>query len=502
MPTGLPVTRLIRVNVNLAPTAAQALNFGTCLIVGDSNVINVTERIRSYGSLAAVAADFGTSAPEYAAAQLFFSQVPQPSQLYIGRWAQAATSGLNVGGPLTSAQQVMSNWTVVTAGAFKVQIDGSSATLISGLNFSAAANLNAVAAIIQTALRAIATGGFTLATCTWDAVRGEFTIGSGTTGASSAVSALTAPGAGTDISAQLKMTSGTLTQLVAGIAAETALAAVTILDALKTQWYMLAFASTHTVNADYTAVAAYIEAATNPHLFGVTTSEAAALTSNDSTSIGFLLKASGYNRSLAQYSSGSAYAVASIFGRMATVNFNGNATTITLMYKQEPGVTSESLTSAQADALDTNNYNYFAAFNNNTSIIVNGKVASGQFIDTVWDVDWQADAIRTNVYNRLYGTTTKVPQTDAGMHQLATVIEAACAQGVNNGTLGPGTWTSAGFGQLVQGGFLSKGYYVYTPPIASQSDADRAARKSVAFQVALKLAGAVHSADVQVNVNA
>ncbi len=189
-----------------------------------------------------------------------------------------------------------------------------------------------------------------------------------------------------------------------------------------------------------------------------------------------------------------------MLGRMATVNFDANNSTITLMFKQEPGIVAEVLSPTQASVLNGNNYNYFAAFTNATSIIVNGKVASGQFIDTIWGVDWLANNVQTNVYNLLYGTN-KVPQTDAGMHTIGTAIEASLADGVNNALLAPGIWTAAGFGQLVTGQFLQKGYYVYQPPISTQSAADRAARKSVPFQVAAKLAGAVHSVNVTIDVN-
>lgn len=82
-----------------------------------------------------------------------------------------------------------------------------------------------------------------------------------------------------------------------------------------------------------------------------------------------------------------------------------------------------------------------------------------------------------------------------------TTVEQVCAQGVVNGLLGPGVWNSGGFGALNQGDFLAKGFYVYAPPISTQAQADRAARKSVPIQVAAKLAGAIHSIDVLINVN-
>jgi hypothetical protein len=263
------------------------------------------------------------------------------------------------------------------------------------------------------------------------------------------------------------------------------------------------FASTHIVDADHLAIAAYIEGdgVNLPHIYGLTTSEAAALTSTDSTSIGFQLKALKYNRTFYQYSSSSSYAVASMFGRILTTNFLANNTTITLMYKQEPGVTAENLTQSQYAALNSTNYNFFVEFNNNTAIIMNGIAASGQFIDTIYGIDWLANYIQTNLYNLLYQSPTKIPQTDSGTHILVTNIESSCAQAVTNGLIAPGVWTSNGFGTLSQGDLLSKGYYVYAPPVATQASADRSARKSVPIQVAVKLAGAIHFVNVLLNVN-
>jgi hypothetical protein len=109
--------------------------------------------------------------------------------------------------------------------------------------------------------------------------------------------------------------------------------------------------------------------------------------------------------------------------------------------------------------------------------------------------------VQTDVYNLLYQSTTKIPQTDAGTHQIVNVIEAACVQAVTNGLVAPGVWTAGGFGQLSMGDTLTKGFYVYAPPVATQDQADREARKSVLIQVAAKLAGAIHFVGVIINVN-
>jgi hypothetical protein len=106
MPQGLSVSRIVDVDVSFAPVAAPAANFNLLLIMGDSDVVDTGEAIRSYNDLLAVADDFGTTAPEYLAAALFFSQIPQPSQLMIGRWARTATKGLIAGGFLSNTENL------------------------------------------------------------------------------------------------------------------------------------------------------------------------------------------------------------------------------------------------------------------------------------------------------------------------------------------------------------------------------------------------------------
>jgi hypothetical protein len=109
--------------------------------------------------------------------------------------------------------------------------------------------------------------------------------------------------------------------------------------------------------------------------------------------------------------------------------------------------------------------------------------------------------IQTQVYNLLYLSSTKIPQTDAGNHIILTTIESVLSQAAINGLLAPGTWNAGGFGTISQGDFLPKGFYVYAPPIASQNVSDRSARKSVTFQIAAKLAGAIRTVSVIINVN-
>ena len=494
MTTGLPTSRVVNVSISLSPAAAAYANINTLLIVGDSNVIDTKTRIRSYGQLSDVAADFGINAPEYAAATLFFDQSPTPTNLLIGRWARTATSGLLIGAALTATQKALANFTAVTSGGFKVAIDGAgSPVAVSAINLSSATSLSQVASLISTAL----TGASIAATCAWNG--SQFIFTSNSTGASSNVSFLTAPASGTDISGLLNGTSAAGGYTVAGIVAESPLAAVTALDALSINWYALTWgAATMPADADYLSVAAYIQATT--HLQGITTAEATAITSGNTTDIGSQLQAAGYTRTFVQYSTQSPYAAAAIFGDLLTTNTSAANSMPTVMWKVEAGVAPEPLNTNTANVLDAKRYNYYSPFQNGASVLVNGMCSGPAFIDEIYGLDWLQNRIQTDIFN-LLTSVPKIPQTDAGVTQLLNCVDASIAAGVTNGLIGPGTWQAGGFGSLKTGDYMAKGYYIFAPKVASQGSADRAARKSPPIQAAVKLAGAVHVANIIVNVN-
>ncbi|MGH8709735.1 MAG: DUF3383 family protein [Burkholderiales bacterium] len=368
----LNIGRLVRVSYTISPLAAARRGFGTLLILGDSTVISVTERIRFYTTLDAVALDFGLLAPEYLAAALYYAQSPRPLDLAIGRWNN--------------------------------------------------------------------------------------------------------PG-------------------------ETAAAAVIALADISSRWYGLMFsAAVELPDADVLAVALLVEGLTPSRIFGHTETLATIKDPLVTTDIGTQLKDLLYRRSLVQFSP-NVRAVASLFGRAFSVNFNANRSTITLMYKQEPGVAAESLSESQAQALKFKRVNVFVKYNNDTAIIQYGVMSGLAFIDEIHGLDWFTDAVQNRLWNRLFQSQTKIPQTDAGQNVLVAECAAACDEAVNNGLVAPGQWNGDAFGQLETGQFLKTGYYIWTSPMALQAQAIREQRIAPPIQIALKLAGAIHEVDVLISVN-
>lgn len=283
-------------------------------------------------------------------------------------------------------------------------------------------------------------------------------------------------------------------------------AAENLMDAVNavmgyTNWYGLGIADKEDVaDDDWLKVAAAVEASGVSRILAITTSDPATVDATSTGDLAYKLKAAKYGRTFVQYSSSSKYAALSAFGRAFTVNFNGSNTTITLKFKQEPGITYETLTTDQAAALDAKKCNVFVYYQNDTAILQQGVMSSGDFFDERHGLDWLQNYVQTNLYNLLYTSTTKVPQTDAGVTRLLSNVEQSMDQSVTNGLVAAGVWNGGPIGQLDSGDTLTKGYYVYAQPISEQAQTDREARKAPVIQVACKLAGAVHFADVQINV--
>lgn len=126
--------------------------------------------------------------------------------------------------------------------------------------------------------------------------------------------------------------------------------------------------------------------------------------------------------------------------------------------------------------------------------------------NTWWDQVYNTDAFSQNVqvagFNYLIPVAFKVPQTDPGVQGLAGAYRAVCGQFVAANVFAPGTWTGEVPPGVPQALFLAAiaqvGYFVYIPPVATQTQAARSARQAPGSFIAGKFSGALQSANVLV----
>jgi hypothetical protein len=284
---------------------------------------------------------------------------------------------------------------------------------------------------------------------------------------------------------------------------ESAHDAVVACRAANAEWYACAVVTSTVAKADHEAIAGYIETALPASLYAYTTADSDAL-AGTTGNVFSALKIAGYSRSIGQYSTESAYAICSLMGYamgQLTLVANGvSASSFTLKFKQEKGVTAEPLSSASISTIEGINGNILLNYANFYNIFEQGVMANGQFFDEVVQLDILANRIQLVIMDLLY-QNPKIPQTDGGVAILISNINQQCDFAVTTGFIAPGVWNNLPVLNLSTGYSLPKGYVVQAATIASQSQVDRAARKAPPIYVAIKEAGAIHSALITVNVN-
>lgn len=193
---------------------------------------------------------------------------------------------------------------------------------------------------------------------------------------------------------------------------------------------------------------------------------------------------------------------ASYAGLALSTNFSGSNTTQTMNLKQLSGVQPDTgLTQTLFNQAVSAGADTYPSLQGIPAVISTG---ANEYFDQVYGALWFAGALQIAGFNYLATTSTKIPQTEAGMDGLKGAYRNVCQQAVTNQYSAPGVWNSSTtFGNQAQlilnvGQF---GYYIYSVPIAQQSQTDRAGRVAPLVSIALKLAGAIQSSSVVVFIN-
>lgn len=189
-------------------------------------------------------------------------------------------------------------------------------------------------------------------------------------------------------------------------------------------------------------------------------------------------------------------------GRGLSVDFAGVGTAITMHGKQLVTITpDQTIGQTQLNLALTAGVDVYVSIAGVPAVFCSG---ANTFFDQVYNTDWFSNALQVAGFNYLLPINFKIPQTEEGMSGLKDAYRNVCAQAVSNGVLAPGAWTSAvpaGVPQkLFQTNIQNIGFFVYSQAVAAQAPADRVARKAPLVQIAAKLAGAIQSTSVLVQM--
>jgi hypothetical protein len=378
----------------------------------------------------------------------------------------------------------------VSDGTLDVDVDAVTENLV-GLDFQATTTLAEIVTVIDTAL--------TGATASISDQR--VVITSDTSGASSTVTFASDPGTGTFIGQTLALTTGSGGFLTQGAAAET-LTAETKLAAITELFAQVKFRGAmfidNPTDGESKTLAEWGQA--NDVLqYDVFDSDDNLLV--DPTNVVWDIKLSSLTNYRMLYSkAGNRKLAASYMARAHTVNFAAENSALT-MHLKELSVAAEEYSQTEVNQAKAVGLDLYTTIKLTPAILTSG---ANNFTDERYNLIAFVDFLQIDMYNLLKQTSTKIPQTRRGVNQLIDQAEKTTTQFVRAGVYAPGEWSSPDtFGDLetFKRGIRTNGFYWLAGSLAAQAQNAREARESPVLQGAVKLAGAIHSIDVLVNVN-
>ena len=480
------------INVSIAATPSGLADFNTNSIAIFSNEqANFSEPYQAYISPDAVSKNFGTDSLTTKMATALFTPVPNfrtgGGYLYIFPFKGTnATSG-----SLTTADisTNINDFKSVANGVINLTIDGT-VTQVEGLDFSAVKTIDDIVTVLK---------GANLDVYIEVVEENKIKFTSKTFGENSTVTIAAKTGAedATDIyeAAYLNGTEATPTN-GANASGQTLAQAV---QAAQQQVYFGGVLSTQycendVIQANATAIQAldcdYFEAMTSL---------------KNIANLGKEIKAAGLGKTRSLALSNGAeeakIAIATYATIAKSVNWDGSNTANTMNLKTltgclpDKGLSDTYVLSAAENGVDI--------YGNTGGLSVVYSNDNNGFTDDIEFQLWIKKALEVAGFNYLRQTNTKIPQTEKAMTGLKNAYGQVCEQSITNGAIAPGTWNgSIPFGdpEDFQRNIEEQGYYIYSQPIAQQSQTDREKRKAPVVQIAVKGSGAIHFSEVIVNI--
>lgn len=452
MATDLSIDRIINVSITRQTTSVTQAGFGTPGIIAEfetSKTTPVFSRFRTYTSLTAMANEgWGVTDGVYKAAQAIFSQNPKVSKIMVGRKDSADASW---SAALSAIESETSDWY-----GFGVIISPEANVVFSGdfvADNSIAGTVNGVA---------ITPVAFTTDhATTMQALITELEL----------ITGLTATLDSGDV------TGRTLDIEIFGKGVESLSFTVTGGSAQATATI------TYDTTSDLMEVAAWTE--TQTKIFGASTNNTDAYDSGSTADLLYLLQNNNYDRSFGFYSAvGQGVGVTScLYPEFAIIGrcLPYEPGQITWRYKTLSGITTDSLTDGQADAIEGKNGNYLVSIGGVASFHT-GQMASGEWIDTITGVDWIQARLQEAIYSELLNNL-KLPYTSAGITAVEGTIRGVLLRASRQGII------------------TEESIDITVPDIADISSTDKNNRLLPDVEFEATLQGAIHTITVSGTVS-
>jgi hypothetical protein len=444
---------------------------------------------------------FGTHSETYKAALSLFSVRPTPKRALIARWAQTrqdipATANALKGSTISAG---INAFKAITDGSMMLNV-GSKTVPLSGLNFSKAIDFSDIAAVLQKALPENS-NLFVI----WDATGHRIIIQAQAAGTYPATKLgfVTESERGTYIGNLLKLQDGQATMVIGkaavSVGQELPSEALHKLQNVYQDWYGVYFADAIT-DEQLDDIHTWIAAADMKVAAYTALRDELLEWHNDNILKKLYDKNS--DRLMVEYNkTGDDHAAVSLLGIALSTNWNAQNSAKTVKFKQQTAVRSDDrITLSEAEKCRRLGVNFYTDYDG-ISMIAEGVMLGGVFIDETVGLDAFLDACQKQAFSALQSNPTKISQTDKGQAMLIGSLDVIGKEFVRNGFLAGGLWRGNDVGELTFGDRLDNGFYFYSDSYDLQSQADRDARKAMPILCAIKLAGAIHSVDLLIQFN-
>lgn len=404
-------------------------------IFTDNNLLP-PQSFTQFSSAADVGTYFGFTSNEYLRAVPYFAwvskNITQAQLISYGRWVDSAVGSMIFGAPATYA---LSTFTSISAGSFKLGLGGYQQD-VTGVNLSAAGSLAAVAAAIQTAIRAISAGGsaWTSATVSYDATRRCFDLVSGVTGADVITIALA--GSGTNLAGPLGWLSIN-TILCNGSTVETITQCLDTSANLSDNFGSILFIPALNLSQN-TELATWVDLQNVKYqaCIPVTSSSFSALSSAIATIY------AGTGMTLSPLSSEYPEMIPMII--LAATNFDAVNGVQGYMFQENFQCTPSVTNDASADIYDSARVNYYGQTQSAGQFlqfyqrgILSGGTTSPVDMNVFANEQWLKSASTAAIMTLLL-SLAQVPANNTGKSQLVAILQTVINQALNNGTISIG----------------------------------------------------------------
>lgn len=490
----IDISNIINISISTAPTLLSSDNVNVIGILTKETPLFPINGYAVYKNPNSCMQDFGSDSTTYKMVNCIFSQnlnILAGNGFVVVFPMLANSTVAATAGTLTCQNLIASKFFSISDGSVKIKIDAEEEQALTDLDFTNCENLENVAEVVNEALTEKALN----ATVSADGINLIFT--SKSTGASSAIE-LISDDTGTDLTT---LDFFNISQAISVAGTDEYEGVERLQDAVaRTQqliFYEAILPAFIPTDNEILETASNIQAL-NKMLF-VCSGDVSKIDSVFTT-----IKNRGLTKTRCLYNGMKQELLfaAGYASKLLSVNFSSSGTANNLHTKAIIGIDADTTIN---DTLLMQLYNAgvdcYASMKGLGVIYCSGK---NEWSDTVLFLNWLKNALEVAGFNCLRGTPTKISQTEQGMTQLVNAYKNVLEQAINLGYVAPGKWNlpfTFGNQELFYNNIEQTGYYLYSEPVANQSQEDRDNRKATLIQGAIKLAGAINSSDLILYVN-